>query len=61
MSTRWKPDTCGCIVVYDSRVVPPKVEPEIINIRFEQTCPTHALIEEYSERFEAVKAKNRGA
>lgn len=59
MSTRWKPDTCGCIVVYDSRVTPPKKEPEIINIRFEQSCPTHALIEEYGARFRAVQETNR--
>lgn len=61
MSTRWKPNTCGCVVVYDSCVVPPKVEPEIINIRFEQTCPKHATVEEYGARFKAVQATNRGA
>lgn len=61
MSTRWKPDSCGCIVVFDSVTKPPKVEPEIINIRFEQTCDKHASIQEWGARFKAVVATNRGA
>lgn len=59
MSTRWKPDTCGCIVVYDHEVVPPKVEPEIINIRFEQTCPLHLGKLRYEDRFKAVLETNK--
>lgn len=59
MSTRWKPDTCGCVVVYDTQITPPKSEPEIINLRFEHTCPIHANVLEYGKRFEAVKATNR--
>lgn len=59
MSTRWKPDTCGCIIVYDHEVVPPKVEPEIINIRFEHTCPLHLGKLRYEDRFKAVVETNK--
>lgn len=61
MSTRMKPDSCGCIVVFDSHFVPPMKEPKIINVRFEHTCPKHELIPEWNARFEQVLADNRAA
>lgn len=59
MSTRMKSSACGCIVVYDSHFAPPMAEPKIINVRFEHSCPEHAIIPEWGARFEAMLALNR--
>lgn len=58
--TRWKPDSCGCVILYDAQLIPPAADPEIINHRFEHSCAEHASIPLYKDRFEAVLAKNRG-
>lgn len=57
MSTRWKPDTCGCIVVYDNEQRGEEVE--IINIRFEQSCAQHEGVKRWDDRFKAVLATNK--
>lgn len=57
MSTRWKPDTCGCVIVYDTDTSGPV--PEIVNIRFEQTCPLHQDKLRYEDRYRAVLERNK--
>lgn len=54
--TRWKPDTCGCIVVYNWVTV--GGEPQILTPYFEQSCDAHAPILDPMARFVAVRADN---
>lgn len=57
MSTRWKPDSCGCIIVYDHEQHGEEIE--IINVRFEQTCKVHAPVKKWDDRFKAVLVTNK--
>lgn len=50
MATRWFPDTCSCVVVY---------EDDFTCVAVEQTCEEHAHLEDNQEHYEAVLAKNQ--
>lgn len=60
-TTRWRPDTCGCVVVYSWATDAASGEPVIHRKKFEAVCPKHTFARDDDARFEAVKADNRKA
>ncbi len=55
--TRWKPDTCGCIVEYtwDSDLPEDK---RVHTVHSVNTCKEHKLLTDPAEAFEVIKKKN---
>lgn len=58
--TRWKPDTCGCVVVY-RWATGGDGQPHIDAVAFEAVCRKHTVARDDAARFEAVKADNQKA
>lgn len=58
-STRWRPDTCGCVVVYDWTARGDEVL--IHRPRFEVTCIRHAIFVDPVRRFDALRVSNGSA
>lgn len=50
MATRWMPDTCTCVVIYDADFNCTEVE---------ATCEEHAHLTDPQEHYDAVLAKNQ--
>lgn len=59
--TRWKPDTCSCVIDYGWSDLEPEDTRQHVDPIFESTCEKHAHIENVSDRLKAVTADNRAA
>lgn len=58
-TTRWRPDTCGCVVLYDWNN--DNGASVITNPRFEVVCRAHLVAKDDNARFQAVKTDNAKA
>lgn len=56
--TRWRPETCGCVINYAWSINEFQDEPNISDPRFEAVCEAHKNTPP-AERFEAVRRHNR--
>lgn len=55
MATRWKPDTCDCVVVFETD----KDTKETKNFTFEKQCEHHADFADAKEVLKENQSKNR--
>lgn len=54
MATRWFPDTCSCVVIYE-----PQEDGSLVCTEVENSCPDHLSIYDPQEHLEAVLELNR--
>lgn len=58
--TRWRPDTCGCVVVYGWDREQPEEVREHVAVAIEP-CPLHPASGDLEADFAAILAHNRAA